>query len=89
MHGLDGVKVLKSMNERQIGYLNELYDDVVDTLIGHPEVLSKINDEQFAHLKQFGRNGREAYDYIMGLEEDIGHKNASGFFSKIWNWIVG
>ena len=67
---------------------NKLRFNVANTLFGHPEVLSKINDEQFAHLKKFGSNGRAAYDYIISLE-DTGHKSASGFFGKVWNWLFG
>ena len=83
-----GTEVLRGLSRQQISYFDELSHNVRYILFCNPKVLSKINDEQVAHLKGLGNDWRAASDYIRSLE-DAGHRSASGFFGKVWDWLVG
>ena len=75
-------EVLKSINEQQVGYLNELDHNVAYSLICNPKVLSKINAKQIAYLKKPGDNREAASKYIKSLD-------SGDIFGKVWNWLVG
>ena len=75
-------EMLESMSGQQIGYLNGLDHNVAYSLICNQRVLSKINDEQVAHLKKLGDNWEAASKYIKSL-------GSGNVFVKAWNWLFG